>query len=113
LINEIKANKEHFQGKTIVMNFFSEGERGEVDARFVSQLQGLGITVVAEKGSIEQVLQPRDLVVNSWDPHSVPGNGNDSDRSVDGALGAHTTIGQTQNGYLNPHLFNDHNYTLI
>lgn len=32
------------------------------------------------------------LVVNAWDPHSICGNGNAVDRSLDGYVGRHTAV---------------------
>lgn len=56
------------------------------------------------KGDILKVAQPGDLIVNAWDPHSLPGNGNDADGSLDGYLGRGTGIVLTQSPWLNPFL---------
>lgn len=45
-----------------------------------------------------------DLIVNAWDPHSFPGNGNDNDASFDGAMGACSSIIFSQSPHLNPEL---------
>lgn len=45
-----------------------------------------------------------DLIVNAWDPHSAPGNGNDADHSFDGAMGRGTGILLTQTSWLNNRL---------
>jgi hypothetical protein len=55
-------------------------------------------------GDIVDTVQEGDLVVNAWDPHSAPGNGNDGDRSFDGAMGRGSGILATQTSWLNPTL---------
>ena len=47
------------------------------------------------------------LFVNAWDPHSIPGNGNGSDHSLDGQFGRRTAIGLLGWGLSNPKLVND------
>ena len=47
------------------------------------------------------------LFVNAWDPHSIPGNGNESDNSLDGQFGRRTAIGLLGWGLSNPELVND------
>ena len=32
------------------------------------------------------------LIVNAWDPHSLVGNGNAADNSLDGFVGRHTAV---------------------
>lgn len=56
------------------------------------------------EGDIVQQAKPGDLIINAWDPHSAPGNGNDSDRSLDGAIGMSTGIVATQTAWLNERL---------
>lgn len=53
------------------------------------------------EGDILMNAQERDLIINAWDPHSAPGNGNDGDRSFDGAMGKGTGILLTQTSWLN------------
>lgn len=53
-------------------------------------------------GDIVRTALEGDLIVNAWDPHSAPGNGNDADHSFDGALGKSTAILLTQTAWLNP-----------
>ncbi|MFV0339736.1 MAG: hypothetical protein ACK5MA_03770, partial [Parachlamydiaceae bacterium] len=55
-------------------------------------------------GDIVDTAQEGDLIVNAWDPHSAPGNGNDGDRSFDGAMGRGSGILATQTSWLNPTL---------
>lgn len=50
---------------------------------------------------ILHIAQEGDLIVNAWDPHSAPGNGNDNDPSFDGALGKGSGILPTQTSWLN------------
>jgi hypothetical protein len=52
-------------------------------------------------GDIIETGQERDLIINAWDPHSAPGNGNDADRSFDGAMGKGSGILLTQTSWLN------------
>ena len=47
------------------------------------------------------------LFVNAWDPHSIPGNGNGNDDSLDGQFGRRTAIGLLGWGLSNPELVND------
>ena len=54
-------------------------------------------------------LDPKDLgttaaVVNSWDPHSFPGNGNFADKSLDGWYGRSTDAGVLGNPLTNKRL---------
>lgn len=58
------------------------------------------------KQDIVETAQDGDLIVNAWDPHSAPGNGNDSDKSFDGAMGMASGILLTQTAWLNEHLRN-------
>jgi endonuclease/exonuclease/phosphatase family metal-dependent hydrolase len=50
-------------------------------------------------GGIDQT-----LIVNSWDPHSVPGNGNGQDNSLDGQVGRRTMIALVGSPITNPFL---------
>lgn len=52
-------------------------------------------------GDIIKTAQERDLIINAWDPHSAPGNGNDADHSFDGAMGKGSGILLTQTSWLN------------
>lgn len=55
-------------------------------------------------GDIINTAQEGDLIINAWDPHSAPGNGNDADHSFDGAMGRGTGILLTQTSWLNKNL---------
>lgn len=52
-------------------------------------------------GDIINTAEERDLIINAWDPHSAPGNGNDADPSFDGAMGKASGILLTQTSWLN------------
>lgn len=52
-------------------------------------------------GDIIKTAQEGDLIINAWDPHSAPGNGNDADYSFDGAMGKGSGILLTQTSWLN------------
>jgi len=88
-------------------------------AQFLSRVADLGIEVVMSEyqdpgkdawhqnvivGDIIQTAKDRDFIVNAWDPHSAPGNGNDADHSFDGAMGKGSGILLTQTAWLNPAL---------
>jgi hypothetical protein len=60
--------------------------------------EGISGTVV---GDIIETAKEFDLVINSWDPNSAPGNGNDGDRSFDGAIGKATGVLLTQTAWFN------------
>ena len=47
------------------------------------------------------------LYVNAWDPHSVPGNGNANDNSLDGQFGRRSAIGMLGWGLSNPKLIDN------
>lgn len=64
-------------------------------------------------GDIVRTSVEGDLIVNAWDPHSAPGNGNDADHSFDGALGKSTAILLTQTAWLNPVLLDASSYIPI
>lgn len=52
-------------------------------------------------GDIIVTAQEGDLIINAWDPHSAPGNGNDIDPTFDGAMGKGSGILLTQTSWLN------------
>jgi hypothetical protein len=79
----------------IVMSAYSENE---VDT---------SLTIKTIIGDILETSQEGDLIVNAWDPHSAPGNGNDSDPSFDGAMGKGSGILLTQTAWLNEQLKNE------
>jgi hypothetical protein len=85
-------------------------------SKFLSDIADLNIEVVMSEykhpgadiwhakmiiGDIIQTAREGDLIINAWDPHSAPGNGNDADRSFDGAMGKSSGILLTQTGWLN------------
>jgi hypothetical protein len=93
---------------------------------FLKNIADLGVKVVMSEysyphgdvwlqdmivGDIVKTAEPRDLIINAWDPNSAPGNGNDADQSFDGAMGKSTGIVLTQTSWLNEHL--RHEKTLV
>ncbi|MBS0629399.1 MAG: hypothetical protein JSS30_04140 [Verrucomicrobia bacterium] len=89
-------------------------------AKFLSHIADLKIDVVMSEyqqpglwnswhkkiivGDIVKTAQEGDFIVNAWDPHSAPGNGNDADKSFDGAMGKGSAILLTQTAWLNENL---------
>lgn len=83
--------------------------------RFLTNIANTGIKIVMSEysqpanpwyseilvGDIIQQAKEHDLIINAWDPHSAPGNGNDADASFDGAMGKATGILLTQTAWLN------------
>ena len=57
-------------------------------------------------GDIIKTAQQGDLIINAWDPHSAPGNGNDADHSFDGSMGKGSGIPLIQTSWLNKILRN-------
>ena len=49
----------------------------------------------------------KTLIVNSWDPHSFPGNGNEGDQSLDGWIGRCSGIQFFGSGLTNPYILNN------
>jgi hypothetical protein len=61
------------------------------DSRFWNDVGLRAETVLAYAGAIPGSWISKDiLLVNAWDPHSLMGNGCNLDRSIDGAVGAHS-----------------------
>lgn len=52
------------------------------------------------------------LFINAWDPHSIPGNGNTQDNSLDGHMGRATMIGVLGWGATNHYLLASSRYVL-
>lgn len=89
-------------------------------AVFLKQIQEMEVEVVMSEysqpspanewhphmiiGDIINSAQEGDFIINAWDPHSAPGNGNDADHSFDGAMGKGSAILLTQTIWLNEHL---------
>lgn len=53
------------------------------------------------------------LFINNWDPHSLPGNGNNADSSVDGGYGRNAPISIIGCASINEHLLKPENYIQI
>lgn len=90
-------------------------------ALFQERIADLGLEVVLSSGDKQSALwkgkttasdnilisaRDQDLIINPWDPHSAPGNGNDGDHSFDGAIGSGSGVLLTQTSWLNPTLRN-------
>lgn len=86
---------------------------------FIPKIQDMNLDVVmseySDPGSdkwyekiivrdIKEVAKEHDLIINPWDPHSAPGNGNDGDPTFDGSLGKASGILLTQTSWLNENL---------
>ena len=50
------------------------------------------------------VHKKQTLFINAWDPHSVEGNGNEADPSLDGYMGRDTNIAVNGTPMTNPHM---------
>lgn len=109
-------------GQVAFLGKLSQGDRAKANAayrrqleQFLTNIEDVGLEVVMSEysqpteawhqptivGDIIDTSEPRDLIINAWDPHSAPGNGNDADRSLDGAMGKSTGIIGTQTSWLN------------
>jgi hypothetical protein len=64
-------------------------------------------------GDIKVQAEAGDLIINAWDPHSAPGNGNDGDASFDGHLGRASSILLTQSVWFNPAMRRKENYRFL
>jgi hypothetical protein len=49
------------------------------------------------------------MIVNAWDCHTIPGNGNGRDKTLDGRIGMRSAIHYFGWGLSNPHLLKDDN----
>ena len=49
------------------------------------------------------------MIVNAWDCHTIPGNGNEGDNTLDGHIGRRSSIHYFGWGISNPHLLKDGN----
>jgi hypothetical protein len=95
--------------------------------KFLKNIQNTGVEVVMSEymkpnevwldnmiiGDIIKTAQEGDLIVNAWDPHSAPGNGNDADKSFDGAMGKGSGILLTQTAWLNETLRQEDSFVAI
>ena len=61
---------------------------------------------------IEKIDTRTTLIVNAWDPHSIPGNGNGGDRSLDGDVGNCTAIGKLGWGITNTRLLKQSSFVI-
>ncbi len=104
LVAEIEKEAENLKGIEIVMSELHDNSNNVMDKEFVNKLKDTGLKVGLINGDILKTARTGDLIINAWDPHSVPGNGNDADPSFDGAMGKCSGIGVTGIPQLNPYL---------
>ncbi len=87
----------------------SEYEESKVNLKYQELPGGMDIVY----GDILTTAEEGDFIVNAWDPHSAPGNGNDGDNSFDGAIGKGTGVLLTQTSWLNPNLRKEENFVAV
>jgi hypothetical protein len=109
LVKNIISHANSFIGVEIVISEYSNAINSQLQSNFVKPLKAKGLNVGIINGDILQTARERDLIVNAWDPHSIPGNGNDHDGSFDGAMGRSTGIGLTQLAWINPYISKNSN----
>lgn len=110
LAEAINSNKDGLKGKNIVISEYAEGP-GKGISEELSKQTGLEIGHIT--GDIKDNAENGDLIVNAWDPHSAPGNGNEGDNSLDGHLGRSTGMLLTQTNWFNGELNNPEHYKPI
>ena len=103
LIEAISTRRQELQGVKICLSEFSEWGNATITEKFVNKLQGI-VDVSIVNGDILANAKEGDLIVNAWDQHSFPGNGNEGDRSFDGRMGTGTAIPVLQNALFNLNL---------
>lgn len=103
LVEEIQKHPQELRELKIVLSEFQEDSSvdSEMEREFVNPLKESGFDVGLLHGDIKRTAKDGDLIINAWDPHSAPGNGNDADNSFDGQMGRSTGIGLTQNPAIN------------
>lgn len=103
LDNNDKINALNIYKKQLIMFLDKIKDCGVkvVMSEFSHPTEKLCDTIDAIEGCILKRAEEHDLIINAWDPHSAPGNGNDGDRSFDGAMGKGTGILLTQSSWLN------------
>lgn len=69
-------------------------------------LEGVGVTRFGERfpALVDHLDTERTLIQNAWDPHSMAGNGNRMDNSLDGFVGRHTAVASLAWPLTNPYL---------
>jgi hypothetical protein len=91
---------------------------------FIERIQDTGIEVVMSEsirpkepwldemiiGNIFETAKAGDFIVNAWNPHSAPGNGNDLDLSFNGVMGKCSGILLTQTSWINAFLRQERAY---
>ncbi len=104
LVTAIQNHASQLQDLEIVLSDYGNLKNPEFETSFVAPLKAGGLKVGYINGNILLNAKEGDLIVNSWDPHSIPGNGNELDNSFDGVLGRATGITLTQCAWINPHI---------
>ncbi|MCI5052551.1 MAG: hypothetical protein MRY21_05380 [Simkaniaceae bacterium] len=104
LLDEIKEATALVGKLDIVYSEYTQSQNDAIHGLFKHELHRKHFKVGHCVGDILTQAQEGDLIVNAWDPHSMPGNGNDGDASFDGAMGRGSAIALTQSPWLNPHL---------
>jgi hypothetical protein len=103
LVEQISNCKEKLKEIEICMSEYTVSMNAEIEENFVSKL-ATDLWVGIVNGDILANARQGDLIINAWDPHSFPGNGNEGDRSFDGKMGEGTAIHLVQNPLMNPYL---------
>lgn len=69
-------------------------------------LEGLGVTRFGGRfpALLDHLDHEKSLIQNAWDPHSMAGNGNRMDNSLDGYIGRHTAVASLACPLTNPYL---------
>ena len=114
LAKALHAASSQLQGVSICMSQYDEFQV-DFTTPLNEELQKLGSsrTVTKIVGDIIEKADSQDFIVNAWDPHSFPGNGNDKDRSFDGAMGSSSGILPTQCAWINPHVVDQANFRKV
>ena len=107
------AQKNVLQSVQVVISTYGGSENDAVCQYIIDPLTTNGIDANLINGDILKTAQEHDLIINAWDPHSAPGNGNDGDSSFDGAMGKGSGITLTQLPWLNPYLYEAERYISV
>jgi hypothetical protein len=100
-----RALTPHYLAKLDEINLMGYDEHDYLMSRVGSHLQQLVQSkgkICRLLGRIPQILTSDTLFMNAWDPHSVVGNGNESDASLDGYFGRLSDMGYMSIPEINP-----------
>lgn len=106
----LKQNAQALQGLPIVISEYS-GQKGVQAAQNIAAISRMPVGSIL--GDIKTQSREGDLIVNAWDPHSAPGNGNDGDNSFDGQIGRSTGVLLTQTNWFNSQMNDEGAYRRI